>query len=122
MNGKQKNTRKARTAAFLAGLLLALPAFPGSAQAADRGAVSELVPSGRAVGVKLFADGVLVVDLRDGASPAKACGLKIAGLSLVSNLAAGISRRTLCHEEVMAASADAKPRMSAFIEDFISRI
>ena len=85
MNGKRKNTRKARTAAFLAGLLLALPAFPGSAQAADRGAVSELVPSGRAVGVKLFADGVLVVDLRDGASPARACGLKEGDVILTCN-------------------------------------
>ena len=53
---------------------------------------------------------------------AKACGMRIAGLSLVSNLAAGISRQTLCHEEVMSAGAAAKPHMSRFIEDFIVRL
>ena len=50
------------------------------------------------------------------------CGMRIAGLSLVSNLAAGISRRTLNHEEVMSAGETAKPKMSALIEDFIGRL
>lgn len=53
---------------------------------------------------------------------AKACGMKIAGISLVSNLAAGISLRPLNHAEVVAAGEDAKPRMKAFIDDFISRL
>ncbi len=53
---------------------------------------------------------------------AKACGFKIAGLSLVSNLASGISRRELNHEEVVEAAAEAKPHMKAFIEDFLSRL
>jgi purine-nucleoside phosphorylase len=53
---------------------------------------------------------------------AKACGMKVAGLSLVSNLAAGISRRPLCHEEVVAAGAAAKPLMAEFIDDFIGRL
>ena len=53
---------------------------------------------------------------------AKACGMKVAGLSLVSNLASGISRRPLAHEEVVAAGAAAKPKMAAFIEDFIARL
>jgi purine-nucleoside phosphorylase len=53
---------------------------------------------------------------------AYACGMKVAGLSLVSNLAAGISRRSLCHEEVIEASNNAKPKMKDFIRDFISRI
>ena len=53
---------------------------------------------------------------------AKACGLKVAGLSLVSNLAAGISRRPLAHEEVVAAGNAAKPKMAAVIEDFIARV
>jgi purine-nucleoside phosphorylase len=53
---------------------------------------------------------------------AKACSMKVAGLSLVSNLAAGISRRPLCHEEVVAAGAAAKPLMAEFIDDFISRL
>ena len=53
---------------------------------------------------------------------AKACGMKVAGLSLVSNLAAGISRQSLNHQEVMAAGAAAKPLMSALIEDFLARL
>ena len=53
---------------------------------------------------------------------ARSCGMRIAGLSLVSNLAAGISRQTLNHEEVIAAGAAAKPKMAAFIDDFISRV
>ena len=53
---------------------------------------------------------------------ARACGLKVAGLSLVSNLAAGISRRPLSHDEVMAAGEQARTQMRAFIGDFIARI
>ena len=53
---------------------------------------------------------------------AHACGMKVAGLSLVSNLAAGISRRALGHEEVIAAGEAAKPRMAAFISDFVARL
>ena len=53
---------------------------------------------------------------------AKACGMKVAGLSLVSNLAAGISRQALNHQEVMAAGAAAKPHMSALIDDFLGRL
>jgi len=53
---------------------------------------------------------------------ARACGMKVAGLSLVSNLAAGISRRPLGHEEVMAAGEAAKPGMAALIGDFVDRL
>lgn len=53
---------------------------------------------------------------------AKACGFKIAGLSLVTNLAAGISRRELNHQEVVDAANEAKNRMKAFFEDFLARI
>ena len=53
---------------------------------------------------------------------AKACGFEIAGLSLVSNLAAGISPTPLDHHEVMAAGEAAKPLMKALIEDFIARL
>lgn len=53
---------------------------------------------------------------------AKACGMKVAGLSFVANLASGISRRPLSHEEVVAAAEAAKPAMSAFVNDFISRL
>lgn len=50
---------------------------------------------------------------------ARACGLSVAGLSLVTNLAAGISRSHLNHAEVMQAGEAAKPKMQALIEDFI---
>ena len=53
---------------------------------------------------------------------AASCGLKVAGVSLVANLAAGIARRALRHEEVIAAGEAAKPRMADLIEDFIARL
>ena len=53
---------------------------------------------------------------------AKACGMKVAGLSLVSNYAAGISSAPLAHEEVMAASKAAKPMMASLLDEFIQSI
>ena len=53
---------------------------------------------------------------------AKSCGMKIAGISLVSNLAAGISLRALNHQEVIEAGKAAKPLMRDFIDDFIARL
>ena len=53
---------------------------------------------------------------------AKACGMKVAGLSLVSNYAAGISSTPLAHEEVMAASNAAKPVMASLLDEFIRSI
>ena len=53
---------------------------------------------------------------------AKSCGMQVACLSLVSNLAAGISPVPLNHLEVMAAGEAAKPKMKALIEDFIDRL
>ena len=35
-----------------------------------------VIPLGKAVGIKLFSDGVLVVGLAEGASPARSCGLR----------------------------------------------
>ena len=53
---------------------------------------------------------------------AKSCGMKIAGISLVSNLAAGISLRALNHQEVIEAGKAAKPLMRDFIDDFLARL
>ena len=53
---------------------------------------------------------------------AKACGMRVAGISLVANLAAGISLRPLDHREVIAAGETAKPLMREFIDDFIARL
>lgn len=52
---------------------------------------------------------------------AHACGLKVAAVSLVSNLAAGIGHAPLSHQEVIAAAELAKPKMQSLIEDFIAR-
>lgn len=49
---------------------------------------------------------------------AKACGMDVAGLSLVANLAAGIARSPLKHEDVIAASKAARPAMAAFVDCF----
>ena len=53
---------------------------------------------------------------------AKACKMNIACISLVSNLAAGISRTPLSHAEVIAASEEAKTRMAELVDDFILRL
>ena len=53
---------------------------------------------------------------------ARSCAMRIGGVSLVSNLAAGISRQALCHGEVVSAGEAAKPKMKALIGDFIDRI
>lgn len=50
---------------------------------------------------------------------ARACGMKVAGVSFVSNMAAGISGTPLSHEEVMAATAESRPLMAELIDDFI---
>ena len=67
--------RTKKRAAILLGFFAAAAIAMPSAQAADR-TVSELIPVGQTVGVKLFSDGVLVVGFSDGESPAKDCGLK----------------------------------------------
>jgi purine-nucleoside phosphorylase len=53
---------------------------------------------------------------------AKACGMRVAGLSRVSNYAAGMSSGPLAHEEVMAASNAAKPTMTALLEEFLKSV
>lgn len=53
---------------------------------------------------------------------AKSCGMKVAGVSLVTNLAAGISLRPLNHEEVVSAGAAAKPLMRDLLDDFVHRL
>ena len=62
------------TAAFCAALLL----FGSSALAAEDGSTAPrtLIPVGHTVGIKMYAHGVLVVDLPEGTTPARQCGLK----------------------------------------------
>lgn len=56
-------------------LVMSLTILPGGAGAAQ---VKEVIPMGRAVGIKLFSDGVLVVGTSqvEGQDPARACGLR----------------------------------------------
>ena len=53
---------------------------------------------------------------------AKACGMRVAGISLVSNYAAGISSHPLAHDEVIAATNAAKPLMASLLDEFIRSI
>ncbi len=77
------NSLSSRVAAVCLGLLFTFTTYaPGvRAEAAARKeaespGVQSLVPVGHTVGVKLFADGVLVVALSDGETAAKAAGLR----------------------------------------------
>ena len=53
---------------------------------------------------------------------ARQSGMEILGVSLVSNLAAGISGEKLSHTEVLAAGAAAGPRISAFLTQVVRRL
>ena len=53
---------------------------------------------------------------------AHACGIEVAGLSLVSNLAAGIAPTPLSHKDVIEASEKAKAPMSKLIDAFIAAL
>lgn len=48
--------------------------------------------------------------------------IKVAGFSLITNLAAGISKTLLSHEEVLAASESAKPKFLNFLNNFVTSI
>jgi len=63
-----------RLSAWLLSALFALSLCVQQAWAAP--AERTVIPLGQAVGIKLFADGVLVVGLADGQTPARACGLR----------------------------------------------
>ena len=53
---------------------------------------------------------------------ARQVGLEVLGLSLVTNLAAGISSAPLSHDEVLAAGRAAGPRISALLAEITRRI
>lgn len=72
----------ARTVAVVLALIFSLGFWPGPAVASAANMGRYVIPLGRAVGIKLFSDGVLVVGLSDIATangaqaPARACGLR----------------------------------------------
>ena len=53
---------------------------------------------------------------------ARHAGLEVFGISLVTNLAAGISPVPLSHAEVIEAGQAAGPRISALLADIVGRI
>ncbi|MDR1355836.1 MAG: purine-nucleoside phosphorylase [Propionibacteriaceae bacterium] len=53
---------------------------------------------------------------------ARACGLRVLGLSLVTNLAAGVTETKLDHAEVIAAGRKAGPRLAALLATTLERI
>lgn len=53
---------------------------------------------------------------------ARAAGLDVLGISLVTNLAAGISASPLSHAEVLEAGQEAAPRIARLLADIVSRI
>ncbi|WP_238385093.1 purine-nucleoside phosphorylase [Nesterenkonia muleiensis] len=52
---------------------------------------------------------------------ARAAGMEVFGISLVTNLAAGISEEPLSHREVIEAGQEAAPRISALLAQIITR-
>ncbi|MDR0435230.1 MAG: purine-nucleoside phosphorylase [Propionibacteriaceae bacterium] len=53
---------------------------------------------------------------------ARAAGLRVLGLSLMTNLAAGVSAEKLDHAEVIAAGREAAPRLAALLAQVSERI
>lgn len=53
---------------------------------------------------------------------AREAGLEILGLSLMTNLAAGVSPNPLSHEEVIEAGAEAAPRIARLLADIVQKM
>ncbi len=53
---------------------------------------------------------------------ARAAGLEVLGISLVTNLAAGITGEPLDHAEVLAAGQAAASRMGTLLADLVGRL
>lgn len=56
------------------------------------------------------------------AQAAHAAGLRVAAVSTLTNLAAGLSAGPLSHDEVLAAGADAAPRLAQLLEAALPRL
>jgi purine-nucleoside phosphorylase len=53
---------------------------------------------------------------------AREAGMEILGLSLMTNLAAGVQKRPLSHAEVLEAGREAEPRISALLASIIDKL
>lgn len=56
------------------------------------------------------------------ATVANAAGMRVAALSCITNMAAGIDGPRLTHDEVLQKSREARPRMAAAVERFIATL
>jgi purine-nucleoside phosphorylase len=52
---------------------------------------------------------------------ARAAGVEVFGLSLVTNLAAGMTGQPLDHEEVLAAGRESATRMGELLRDLVAK-
>ncbi len=109
------NSLSSRVSAVFLGVLFTCAAFaPGvRAEAAARTETAggrSLIPVGHTVGVKLFADGVLVVGLSDGDTPARECGLREGDVVLSFN---GTDIESTEHlQRLLAENGEAQATMS----------
>jgi purine-nucleoside phosphorylase len=119
------------------------PRFPDLTEVYDRGLRQRLHAAGAAEGVELVegiyagllgpsyetpaevrmlrtlgADAVGMSTVLE-AIACRWAGLRVAGLSLVTNAGAGYSGQPLSHEEVIAAGAEAGPRLSGLVRRFV---
>ena len=53
---------------------------------------------------------------------ARQCGLRVLGISCITNLALGSDHLALCHEHVLAAGESLRPRLSALIKGVLSSL
>lgn len=53
---------------------------------------------------------------------ARAMGVRVVGISLISNIAAGLSARPLSHDEVVAAGLEARARFAALVRGLVRRV
>ena len=75
-NQKNRISRLRRSIAAFCGALLLFSVSAMAAESPGKGTTRMLVPVGHTVGIKLYARGVLVVGLPEGATPARRCGLE----------------------------------------------
>ncbi len=135
-----------RLAAWLLAAVFSLSLCAQSAWAAPAApAERTVIPLGKAVGIKLFAAGVLVVGLADGDTPARACGLRQGDIitamdgtaidsteqvqSLLAEAAGQETTLTVCRgSSTLALSACARPgaggawQLGAWIRDSMAGI
>ncbi|MEG1552552.1 MAG: purine-nucleoside phosphorylase [Kiritimatiellia bacterium] len=51
-----------------------------------------------------------------------ACGMRVAGISCITNLAAGLSSEALCHVDILTQTVSAQPRMAKLITQLIQSL